>query len=205
MRKIPLSAAVITFFAAGLVHAQAFNLSLLNIADNSPAGQQLTFSNATAGATANGGWILADQYILLNVIPDNPTWGVQIYTDNMASDANPKFVSPVQSGLPGSNPAGLVLVGDPTETLSIGWHIQGDSHSLKWETRTMSSAGSTWMMPIRHGFPSPALSLLPLACFMRPLKTTPVFTGGQPMRNSAPPVLRLPSLFSSKPISARLW
>jgi len=97
-----------------------FNVSLLNIADNSPASV-ITFSTATLA------WTMADQYINMELDPDEFSWGVQIYTDNEASDASPKFQTTVPSGLPGSNPSGLIQVSNPSVTLPLAWSIKADT------------------------------------------------------------------------------
>lgn len=89
-----------------------------NRSDNSNA-TALNFSNVTAGS----GWKLADQYIQLNTnITASGAGGVQIYTDNMAADANPKFTGNVQA----QTPAGLVAVGDTTKKLPTAWRIVSD-------------------------------------------------------------------------------
>jgi hypothetical protein len=98
-----------------------FNVKLCNIGD---AGCVATPTQITwTGAAAGNGWAMANQYIQLTVDPDAAAWGVQIYTDNTAVDANPKFTSNVPSGQPGSNPAGLVNTTAPSQTLSMGWTI----------------------------------------------------------------------------------
>lgn len=71
------------------------------------------------GATPASGWKLADQYIQLSVDADTTLWGVQMYTDNRAVDANPRYV--VNGS---SNPAGLVNLNAPTATIPLAWSIK---------------------------------------------------------------------------------
>ena len=53
----------------------------------------------------------------------------QIYTNNTASTANPKFSTTVQSGKVGSNPAGMVDVQAPSQTLPLAWSIKAGAQA----------------------------------------------------------------------------
>lgn len=73
-------------------------------------------------------WVVADQYIELNVDIATTSWGIRIYTDNTSADANPKY-----TGV--GNPAGLVDTTTTTKRLPMGWTIE---HS----TRTFFQLGT---------------------------------------------------------------
>lgn len=98
------------------VISSAFNVNLYNVVDNQPAGA-INFSNVQAGQ----GWTLADQYIQLEVDSTLLGWGVQIYTDNSAADADPKFAGPS-----GANPAGLVDSASKIYSLPMAWSIKAN-------------------------------------------------------------------------------
>ena len=95
-----------------------FNVTLKNISDNTAV------STITYTTKAGAGWVLADQYIQLDLDPDvsrNPNgWGVQIYTDNKASDAG----SFTFTGSTSTDPAGLVDSTDTTKTLKMAWSVK---------------------------------------------------------------------------------
>ena len=61
-------------------------------------------------------WRAATCYIVIHVTATIPGWGVQIYTDNLAADADPRYGG---SG----NPAGLVGVTTNTAVLPMCWKI----------------------------------------------------------------------------------
>jgi hypothetical protein len=103
-----------------------FNVALRNVSDGSLASPaQVSWSNVTLPKS----WVLSDQYVELEVQPDNVSWGVQIYTDNMAGDANPPFSTTAHPGDSGSNPAGLVNRSLPSKTLPLAWSIKGSTIS----------------------------------------------------------------------------
>jgi len=93
-----------------------------NIADNKSASA-ITWTGAVAGAS----WVRADQYLELDLNAGQNAWGIQIYTDNTAADANPKFASTIPSGQPGSNPAGMIGQCNPSFVLPLAWSIQPDT------------------------------------------------------------------------------
>jgi len=92
-----------------------FNVAVLNNTTNLSD----TFSwNAASPA----GWSVANQHIQLTLDPNVVSWGVQIYTDNTASDANPKWAGPA-----GTNPAGLVDTTLGTRAVPLAWSIKDSS------------------------------------------------------------------------------
>jgi hypothetical protein len=96
-----------------------YQVTLRNRSDNT-AATRLNFNGAAIGS-----WVVADQYIELELSPDRLSWGVQIYTDNTAADANPRFVPTVPVGEPGSNPAGLVDTINPSNRIPLAWSVKG--------------------------------------------------------------------------------
>jgi hypothetical protein len=100
---------VINFSGGGTITA-----TVKNISDNQPAaGGLITWSNTQAGVT---NWKLADQYIeiIYSDLPQN--WGMQIYTDNKNTSANPRYTGPI-------NPAGLIKTTDTTVAIPAAWRI----------------------------------------------------------------------------------
>ncbi|MFH1714851.1 MAG: hypothetical protein ABH857_01480 [Elusimicrobiota bacterium] len=61
-------------------------------------------------------WLASLGYIKLNLTVYNNIWGVQIYTDNEESDANPKYTG-------ANNPAGLIAVDDGSVRLPMCWRV----------------------------------------------------------------------------------
>jgi len=90
-----------------------FDITLKNISNNATT-TQIVWSTSTV--VLPQGWTRADQYIQLDLDPDTLGWGLQIYTDNKASDANPSY-----SG--SGDPSGLIDSSDNTKTLSMAWTI----------------------------------------------------------------------------------
>jgi hypothetical protein len=107
--KISTFTASIQFTGAGSVSMTA---ELRNRSDNNLA-TSITWSGINLGQTD---WKAADQYILLHATITASGGLIQIYTDNKASDANPKYTG---SG----NPAGLVMQEDTTKTLKMCWRV----------------------------------------------------------------------------------
>lgn len=68
----------------------------------------------TGDSAMVGKWQTADQYIEISHEELDPTWGIQIYTDNKNSD-------PAYTGK--TNPAGLVKVDNSTITIAMAWRI----------------------------------------------------------------------------------
>lgn len=85
---------------------------LKNTLDNATT-TQITWSNVALGTTK---WKAANQYIELKMNYYHAGWGIQIYTDNKPTTANPRFTG---SG----NPAGLVASYDTTTALPMCWRI----------------------------------------------------------------------------------
>jgi hypothetical protein len=100
-----------------------FNIALKKISDNS------TTSYLTWPESVLGSWHYADEYIEINVENYSTVdWGVQIYTDNTAPDANPQWNTIARSTAT-SNCAGLLgipyggSVSTSTVALPMCWRI----------------------------------------------------------------------------------
>jgi hypothetical protein len=93
-------------------------VTLKKISDNTvPQQQLLTWTNVNPGRDV---WKVADQYLQLDADTSFPEWGIQIYTDNCAADANPQFYIVNPSSV---NPAGLVATDNRKSTLPLCWKI----------------------------------------------------------------------------------
>jgi hypothetical protein len=88
---------------------------ILTVASNAPA-TTITWTGATAG----GGWQVADDYLLLNATITISGHGIQTYTDNMAADASPAFTGDKTV----TTPAGLIDTTDTTQKLPTAWSIR---------------------------------------------------------------------------------
>ena len=68
-------------------------------------------------------WVVADQYLEIEAEPGNISWGMQIYTDNTSSLANPKYTGT-------DDPAGLVDTSTTTKRLQMSWTVEYATHSF---------------------------------------------------------------------------
>ena len=86
-----------------------------NRSDNAIAGT-VSWTNALTGVTAGSDtWKTADQYILLHTTITYVNWGIQIYTDNKAADASPKYNGTASDGF------NLVGVSNAETKLNMCW------------------------------------------------------------------------------------
>jgi len=80
--------------------------------------EEMGFEEAELGT----GWVIADQYFEIVYDTDSPSWGIQIFTDNMGDDASPEY-----SGDPDEyvdqQPAGLIGAGEPFITCPMAWMV----------------------------------------------------------------------------------
>ena len=101
--------------------AAIFNVAVLNNATNLP--DTLSWS-----ATLPAGWVVANQHVQLTIDSDLTSWGVQVYTDNTAATASPRFdATATTPGDPGSNPAGIVDSVTKTSALALAWTVKDSS------------------------------------------------------------------------------
>jgi hypothetical protein len=64
----------------------------------------------------DGGWVIADQYLEVSYSDVPEFWGIQIYTDNKAETADPKYTG-------ARNPAGLVDINRTASVLPMAWLV----------------------------------------------------------------------------------
>jgi len=104
------------------VPSGTMTVALKKVSDNS-AATQLSWSDVTPAVTA---WKAANEYIEVTNTYNQTGWGIQIYTDNCATDADPRFyiVNPTTV-----NPCGLIATDDKKSTLPLAWRIMGDTTS----------------------------------------------------------------------------
>ena len=100
------------------VTAPLLTVTLKKISDNTvPAEQLLTWANVNPGQDI---WKVADQYLQVDADTSFSDWGIQIYTDNCAADADPQFYIVNPSSV---NPAGLLATDDHTGRIPLCWKI----------------------------------------------------------------------------------
>ena len=136
-----------------------FNVSLKN-RSNDAAATQITWNQSVPHLPVPGGWAAADQYIQYEVDSDTTTWGVQIYTDNTATDANPRFTTRAAPGTIGSNPAGLVDASSPSITLPMAWRtVDLTTATLAaFEPNACPGTGSACLWQYLQDFATPTIS-----------------------------------------------
>ncbi len=118
-------------------------------------------SDLAAAREPHSGWRLANEYIQLDVSyynacdPDydpnsgvtsyNPWWQMQIYTDNMASGASPKYTGiPFVGTSSTNNPAGLVAKELPeSQPVPLAWRIQWEKSPSNLTVKQGVDASST--------------------------------------------------------------
>jgi hypothetical protein len=118
--------------ATGTKSASFSNVALRPIAAPEGAGANLTQIGWTAAAGTN--WQLADSTLRFNFNVTDRLGGIQIYTNNTAATASPKFVDPTPTNLinADSNPAGLLLgtAGNSSERMDMAWSIKATSATV---------------------------------------------------------------------------
>ncbi len=97
-------------------------VALKTVVGDNPA-TQLSWSGVTPAVTA---WKAADQYIEVTNTYNRTDWGIQIYTDNCATGADPQFYIVNPSSV---NPAGLLATDNKKDVLPLAWRIMGDTTS----------------------------------------------------------------------------
>jgi len=115
---------------------------------------EITWSSVDL-ATAD--WLAADQPLEVKVESNDMAWGIQIYTDNTETDANPKW-----AGGSGTNPCGLleVISGQSTSTvrLPICWRIMDNTtdytHLEIYETVASDTGGANHLRCPAYGAPA---------------------------------------------------
>ncbi len=98
------------------------SVSIKNISDNVTTGY-LTWDGIVLGTTK---WKASLQYLEVNSTDTNPSWGIQVYTDNKSSrTAIGGTADPQYSGV--GKPVGLVGVANTETVLATCWHIKDNT------------------------------------------------------------------------------
>lgn len=127
----------------GGVKAARFTLNVRSINNqtaNLTVGSSITWSSVVAG----DGWKMADRLLVINSTVTDLNGGIQLYTENTANDASPKFTDPTPGVTtnPDSAAAGLVSAVDTTVTLPLAWSIKSSSKVVEG-TDPLTSIGAT--------------------------------------------------------------
>ncbi len=119
-----------------------FQVGIYNTLDNSAT----TYFTWTTPSLPTG-WVAANQYIKINCVPDYSNWGIQIYTDNKASNANPKFTGT-------GNPAGLVCQTATTVALPLAWRcVDITTNTLSVQQGAPSYPARLWVTGLGNQYP----------------------------------------------------
>jgi hypothetical protein len=110
------------------------------IGDNTTTQIYWDTSDISPGVTQ---WHIADSYILLHSTISQSGGGIQIYTDNKASDADPAY-----TGANNTNPAGLISEEVPNETpLAMCWRMVDASTTTDVLDIVQVNSQGTWSDP----------------------------------------------------------
>jgi hypothetical protein len=175
-----------TFFYIDNVHyvnstaSPIFNVSVLN--NNTNLSDTFSWNPTSAS-----GWVVANQHIQLEMDPNVVSWGVQIYTDNTASDANPKWAGPAST-----NPAGLVDTTTRTHIIPLAWSIKDSSitaPSMADPNNTSDPNSFQWLFMQDENTPNiPAtntLQFMPGEAYATVKSNVGIHFGGNPMEFGA--------------------
>ncbi len=92
-----------------------FSIDIKNVSDNVSASQ-VGWSGVVAGQAS---WKVADQYIEVSLDCNYADWGIQIYTDNKGTGANPLYTGTSDDF------GGLVGVTDTTSYIPLAFSVKG--------------------------------------------------------------------------------
>ena len=119
-----------------------FQVSIHNRLDDSTT----TYLSWTTPTLPHSGWIAANQYIKIDCVPNVYGWGIQIYTDNKASNANPKYTGT-------GNPVGLIS-STTTITLPLAWRcVNVTTNTLTVQRGAPSYPDRLWVSEIGNQYP----------------------------------------------------
>jgi hypothetical protein len=127
----------------GGVKVARFTLSIHDAVNPfSAARSSVTWSGVTAG----DGWKLADRLLVINSTVTDSNGGIQIYTENTAADASPKFADPTPAVTtnPDSAAAGLLegTSGTTSNVLPLAWTIKSSTRVVEGGT-DLTGVGAT--------------------------------------------------------------
>jgi len=110
--------ASVAFSGTGVVNV---GLQLMNITGGTT--NQIWWDPTKIIGDIPGAWVGAGAYIVLSSTLTATGCGIEIYTDNLAVDANPQSSLPPMISSGAANPAGLVDMHDGTNTLGTCWRV----------------------------------------------------------------------------------
>jgi hypothetical protein len=113
----------------------AMNIALLTVGTNAPA-TAVGWNAPTAG----GGWQMASQYLQINSTLTVTGAGIQTYTKNKSSGANPLYTALISTFTPGC--AGLVAPSG-TSVLPVAWQVSTGTALAADEPNAASIPGRT--------------------------------------------------------------
>ncbi len=73
-------------------------------------------------AETNSDWKIADHYLEIAYDTLHPSWGAQVYTDNMGTNASPQYTGDPDKYID-QQPAGIMAVGAPFLTCPVAWMV----------------------------------------------------------------------------------
>ncbi len=114
MQRSTVTASAVFPASAGQI---AMTVQVLKTADNTVDPTGINWNNPVVGSFS-----VASDYVKLDSTLSITGAGIQIYTDNTAPDASPRFTGLISSFT--ATPAGLVNATDTTKTLPMAWTIQ---------------------------------------------------------------------------------
>ena len=118
------------------------SLQIKKVSDDSTA-TQITWS----GVTLPTRWKVADHYIQISAQITSVGGGIQTYTDNMATDASPKFTGDKTV----TTPSGLIDTVDSTRKLTTAWSVRSSLTPITVnpanpDDKTVGSEGVLWLI-----------------------------------------------------------
>ena len=95
----------------------SFDIAIKKVEDNT-SDTQITYSDIIAGSDT---WKVADQYIEINIDCNLLDWGVQMYTDNKGTGADPLYTGTAD------DPGGLVGLIHPSTYIPLAFSVKGST------------------------------------------------------------------------------
>jgi len=107
--------------------------AIKNISDNAP-NYQLNWSTITVDVST---WVVSEQYVEVTYDANQTGWGVRVYTDNKAADADPKATGATDDDITG-------LIGSVTteKNAALSWEVFDDTTSV---TAAVPAVGNDWL------------------------------------------------------------
>lgn len=120
----------------------SLQIDLFNVSNNQSAD-----SISWSGVDPGTGWKSADQYMRLQQTYYHSGWGIQIYTDNRATDASPYYTG-------SDDPAGLVAVSSPSIKIPMCWRVVDTSTTtLTIQRGAPEKPDRLWSQELGNAYP----------------------------------------------------